>query len=111
MTGNKKHKILKLAVGKVKMYDAAHDHRAEMESTMKAMPDNSKHYPSLSLSIKEAPVLKGYEVGHECTLLIKARVVSHDSMKTTDSSSDHYRLEIHSIGKANLPEASKDSNY
>lgn len=107
MIGSKKHKILKLAVGQVKMYDASHTHDFKAEI---AMPETeAKHYPSFSLSTKEAPTLKGYKVGDTCNLVMKVKIVSHNSINTVKSSDDDYRLEIQSVGSADQGEKPKDS--
>lgn len=108
MIGSKKHNILKLAVGKVKMYDASHTHEPYVmeKSTM-----DEKHYPSVHLNTKEAPTLKGYKVGDVCTLVIKAKITSHNSNNTLKDSNDDYRLEIQSVGSVDKEEPGEKASY
>lgn len=102
MAQSKKHKLLKLAVSKVKMYDASHSHEPLMMT--KPEPFDPKHYPSLSLNTKEAPSLSGYKVGDLCNLLMKVKIVSHNMHNTLNNKEDDYRLEIQSVGSADEEE-------
>lgn len=97
---NTKHKMLRLAVSKVKMHDTGHKY-GETLSKIKLMDTPMKHYPSVYLNDKEAPMLKDYKVGDTCVLVIKAKIKSHNSSSSESSNgeSHNYSLEIQSIGK------------
>lgn len=87
-----KHKILKLAVDKVKMYDSSHK-TSGMEST------SGNNYPTLYIDLKEAPFLKDYEVGDLCTIVIKTRVIGHNSSSSENHDDENYRLEVCNMGQ------------
>ncbi len=93
--------MLKLAVDKVKMYDASHK-----EHTDHPMP-TSPDYPTLYLDLKEAPFLEGYEVGDLCTIVIKTKVVGHNSSSSESHADENYRLEVHNIGQIDHTPADK----
>lgn len=98
----KKHKMLRLAVSKVKMHDSSHQYGNEGEvlEKIKLADTPMKHYPSLYLNDKEAPMLKEYKVGDTCILVIKAKLKSHNSSSSTTGGESHnYTLEVQSIGK------------
>ena len=104
---SKKKEILKIAVGSVKMYDASHMHG--MDTLAVPEPYDKKHYPSVSLSLKEAPSLMGAKVGDICTLIMKMKVTSHNSNHTLKDSNDEYRLEIQNIGTTDEKKGSKSA--
>lgn len=106
-TENTKHKVLKLAIDKVKMYDAAHK-----DNQTSLVEKTSPNYPTLYLDAKEAPFLKGYEVGDLCTIVIKTKVVGHNSSSSEQHEDENYRLEVCNIGQIDhTPVGGKKENY
>ena len=94
-----KKKVVKEAIGKVTLYDAAREYGKGMDICSPCPPSAS--YPCLYISGKEAPALKGKEVGDEFTMVVKAKVRSHSQRESTSSDkSDDYDIELQSIGVA-----------
>jgi hypothetical protein len=96
----KKKDLVKSALSKVVMHDAGIEEGKGLEScAVSPSKPKSKYYPTIYLEGKQAPALKGANVGDECTLVIKAKVVGVSLDEREDSKREEYRLEIHEIGK------------
>ena len=94
-----KKAITKKAIGKVTMYDAARTYDNLEKACSPCPPSDS--YPCLYISGKDAPALKGQEVGDEFTMVVKAKVRSHSQRESTSmGKTDDYDIELQSIGVA-----------
>ncbi len=100
----KKKEVIKLAIDKVSLENTW----VKRPSCGLCCGDSGKktetRYPSLFLTIDEAPSLKGKETGDEVTLLIKGKVVSHcinDNINSKDGKREDFSLEIHQMGIIN----------
>lgn len=95
-----KKSTLKTIIGKVEMTDAGHKLG---ESTLKVAtkPSDKKYYPSITLSCKDVPSLKGLSVGDTVTLVAHAVVKSHSAHKSESYENDDYTLELRHVGVAN----------
>ena len=88
-----KLKIVKSALKAVKMHEIATPPPRETSISSGATP-------YIRLDVKEAPFLKGYEVGDLCTIVIKTKISSHNAHKSSNGpSEDSYGLEVCSMGQ------------
>lgn len=92
-----KLKIVKNALKAIKM------HTTEKPPVPTQAQETAKlgsYPPTMHLDVKEAPFLKGYQVGDECMIVIKTKVTSHNAHESSSgSSNDDYGLEVLSIGQ------------
>lgn len=93
-----KKESLKGILSKIKMVDSGWKPPARKAEFIKEPSDTN--YPTIFLSAKNAPFLRGCEVGGSVTMVVKAEVVGHDSSKHRDTSipRDDYRLEVKEMG-------------
>lgn len=90
---NTKKDIVKGAVAGVSMKDAGKPVK-ELSEVVSSAP--KRIYPSMYLEAAQAPFLKGYDVGSECTFLVKGKVISRHA----SNNRDEYCVEIRKIGSA-----------
>lgn len=95
----KKFKILKDAIKAVEMHDPDNHDSKEVDQTA-PMPSIGG-MPTLRLDVKDAPFLKGYEVGDECMILVKTKICSHHAHDEEPGrpEENEYSLDILSIGQ------------
>lgn len=87
---------LKMTVGKVALKDAGHSVGDMVEKVSDSIDRNKdkKFYPTLHLSTKDVPALKGYQFDDCCTLVVHARVKSHSQSQENES----FSLDLEKIG-------------
>ena len=98
----KKKEVLSMAINKVQLTDAGvkHNFPSLMEKSSESEKDRI-FYPSLYLSTKEAPDLKGAEAGDEVTLVVKAYISSHslnDRVDDKEGKCENFSIDIKQIG-------------
>lgn len=100
MQDSKKKETLKIALEKVSLTDAGvKDKYGFSEITSSSKDEKNKiYYPTIYLSAKEAPDLKGCEIGEEKTLVVKVRVKSHSLSENEKNSNEDFTLEILKMG-------------
>ena len=84
-----------------KIYDVGH--KSEPETTV-SQPKNKKFYPSINLSDKELPYLKGSKVGDKMSLLILCEITGTHKR---DNNPIDYTLEIKKMGEEGEMKMSK----
>ena len=100
MEDSKKKETLKSSLEKVTLVDAGVKNKygsLESPTTMKSEKDKI-YYPCIYLNSKEAPELKGVEIGQEKTLVINVRIKSHSLNENEKSTNEDFTLEILKIG-------------
>ena len=96
-----KRKIVSKNLSKFKMHSAGEKDRylSLCEPTKKGK--SKLRFPSIYLSDKQAPSLKGQDLNEEVVMLIKGKVTSHSLRESADNRSEDYSLEIEQIGSVN----------
>lgn len=100
MQDNKKKETLKTALEKVTLTDAGVKNKygyGLMESPVKSEKEKI-YYPCIYLNSKEAPDLKGSEIGQEKTVVMKVRVKCHSLDENEKNSNESFTLEVLSLG-------------
>lgn len=95
-----KKKALKMAIGGVQLQPAGHK-IGEMFSPSPMKKRSDMIFPSISLTAKDAPGLKGIETGDEITIVARGCVVSHNVSDSQDNKSESFRIEFTHIGVVN----------
>ena len=95
----KKRSVLDELVSKVKMTDAGEQMGKGNCCTELPKSEERIYYPSLYLNTKQSPDLEGYEVGDECTFLVKGKVTSHSlNEDVKDNKRETFNIDITKIG-------------
>lgn len=97
---DKKKELLKLSLEKVSLTDTGVKNKYGVlaASSLTKSMKNQVFYPTLYLNSKEAPDLKGSEVGEEKTIVMKVMVKSHELSENKDNHNESFCLEIRKIG-------------
>jgi len=85
----------------MKMYDVGHKMSMDMSVSSKESK-NKKSYPTLYLSDKELPILKGKDVKDKINLIIECEIVGLNMRKNNNDKEDKgtsYDLEIKRAGE------------
>lgn len=97
-TESKKKEVLKLHIGSVALHDAGHKIGALKPIEPKSLKDE-KIYPTLYVSTKDVPGLKGKEAGDYVTLVVRACIRSRSlSERKGGEANENFSLDLESIG-------------
>lgn len=93
-----KKTVVKSLLAKVKLVDAGVTYEPYKPGPEIKGP--RKDYPAIYLSVKQAPMLSGKEVGDEIDMVVKGKIISHSMNNNLDRKNEEYRVEIRKIGVA-----------
>ena len=91
-----KREILLSLLKKIPLKDAGI--KKQKSSLAKESSMSGEDYPTLYINIKQAPDLKGYEVGDSVNLVIEGKITSHSINEDTSESREKFDIEIKKIG-------------
>lgn len=102
MNTKEKRNVISKNLSKFSMHSAGEKNRypSVCSSTSRSKRDSKLEYPSMYLSDKQAPGLKGHDLNEDVIMLIKGKITSHSLRESSDSKSENYSLEIKQIGMA-----------
>jgi len=93
-----KNKNLISLVKNAKLKDVGHKPKKMDSCCSPVAYEDRIQYPNIYLNSKNVPDLKGYEVGDECTFLIKGKITMHDLHESRKGQSrETFDIEIHKI--------------
>ena len=98
MKTKEKRQIISKNLSKFKMYSAGEKNKYDSLCNSVKSKDSKLSFPSVYLSDKQAPSLKGHDLNEEVIMLIKGKITSHSLRESPDSKSENYSLEIRQIG-------------
>jgi len=82
----------------MKMYDVGH--KMSMEMTVGKSEKNKKNYPTVYISDKELPILKGKDIGDKINLLIECEIKGVNMhARSKEDKKTNYDLEIKRAGE------------
>lgn len=94
---SKKKEVLSSALENIKLQDAGV--KPTKHNCSPVFKGDAKiNYPTLYLNIKEAPQLKGYDVGDKVMLVAEGEIVSHSKNDNMRGSRESFDLKLKKIG-------------
>ncbi|MCK5138884.1 MAG: hypothetical protein KAQ85_03490 [Thermodesulfovibrionia bacterium] len=101
MNTKEKRTIISKNLSKFRMHSAGEKNKYPSICGSSSKGKDSKlDFPSIYLSDKQAPGLKGHDLNEDVIMLVKGKIISHSLREDKDSKSENYSLEVRQIGMA-----------
>ena len=97
MDTKEKRKIISKNLSNFKMHSAGEKNKYGLEASIGGKKSKLS-FPSLYLSDKQAPSLKGHDLNEDVIMLIKGKITSHSLRESANNRSEDYSLEVRQIG-------------